>query len=91
MNDLDLIYLKNEAKYTLGVETIYFFKDGYNGEKQYIKSLLGKFTDWMISQGYNIDQPMTLSEIFTDGYNINTHFSNIEDAYNTFKIMVEGF
>lgn len=83
MNDLNLIYLKDEDKYTL--------RDGYNGEKQYIKSLLGKFTDWMISQGYNIDQPMALYEIFTEGYNINTHFSSIEDAYNTFKIMAEGF
>lgn len=91
MNDLDLIYVKDEDKFILSVETIYLFEDGYSSEKQYIKSLLDKFTDWMISQGYNIDQPMALYEIFTEGHNINTHFNSIEDAYNTFKIMVEGF
>lgn len=94
MNDIDLIYLKNEKKYILEIETVYCFKDK-EAEKDYICFLFGKFTNWMIDNGYNTN--LTLNpygdfvELFSEGININTHFDTIEDAYRTFNILVSGY
>ena len=94
MNDLDLIYLKNENKYILGIETIYCFKNKENS-KAYLRTLLEHFTKWMIDNNYNIDSSLNqygdMYEIFSNGININTHFDTIEDAYKTFKILVNGY
>lgn len=89
MNDLDLTYLKDKKKYILGVETIYMFKNK-NGDKVYMKQLLDIFTKWMINNNYEIKSPC-LWEVFTDGWNINTEFETIEDAYAVFKLLVEGY
>ena len=89
MNDLDLTYLKDKKKYILGVETIYMFKNK-NGDKEYMKQLLDIFTKWMIENKHEIKSPC-LWEVFTDGWNINTEFDTIEDAYAMFKLLVEGY
>ena len=49
MNDIDLIYLKDEKKYILNVETAYMFSSK-EAEKEYFKILLDKFTKWMEEQ-----------------------------------------
>ena len=94
MNDIDLIYLKDEKKYILGVETAYMF-NSKEAEKEYFKVLLDKFTEWMKEQGYNTNSTLNLYEdmyeIFSGGININTHFNTIEDAYRTFKLLVNGY
>lgn len=94
MNDIDLIYLKDEKKYILGVETAYMF-NSKETEKEYFKVLLDKFTKWMKEQGYNTNSTLNpygdMCEIFTKGININTHFDTIEDAYRTFKLLVNGY
>ena len=94
MNDIDLIYLKDEKKYILSVETIYMF-NSKEAEKEYFKGLLDKFTKWMEEQGYNTNSTLNpcgdMCEIFTSGVNINTHFDTIEDAYRTFKLLVNGY
>lgn len=94
MNDIDLIYLKDEKKYILGIETMYYFNSKQE-EKKYLQYLLDSFTDWMINNEYNIN--LTLSpygdfvELFSEGININTHFDTIESAYRTFYILVNGY
>ena len=94
MNDIDLIYLKDEKKYILGVETAYMFSSK-EAEKEYFKTLLDKFTKWMEEQGYNTNSTLNpyddMCEIFTKGININTHFDTIEDAYRTFKLLVNVY
>ena len=94
MNDIDLIYLKDEKKYILGVETAYMF-NSKEAEKEYFKHLLDKFTEWMEEQGYNTNSTLNpyddMCEIFTKGININTHFDTIEDAYRTFKLLVNVY
>lgn len=94
MNDIDLIYLKDEKKYILEIETIYYFKDKEK-EADYICFLFGKFTDWMIDNGYNTNSCLNpygdFIELFSEGININTHFDTIEDAYRTFNILVAGY
>ena len=94
MNDIDLIYLKNEKKYILGVETAYMF-NSKEAEKEYFKTLLDKFTKWMEEQGYNTNSTLNtyddIYEIFSGCININTHFNTIEDAYRTFKLLVNGY
>lgn len=94
MNDIDLIYLKDEKKYILSVETVYMFSSKEK-EKEYFKALLDKFTEWMEEQGYNTNSTLNpygdRYEIFTRGININTEFDTIEDAYRTFKLLVNGY
>ena len=94
MNDFDLIYLKDEKKYILSIETAYKFKDKQS-EKEYLQELLNKFTKWMQDNGFNTDSSLNsygdMFEVFTDGININTHFNTIEDAYRTFKLLVNGY
>lgn len=94
MNDIDLIYLKDEKKYILSVETIYMFSSK-DSEKEYFHTLLDKFTEWMQDKGYNINSSLNsygdVYEIFTSGININTKFNTIEDAYRTFKLLVNGY
>ena len=94
MNDFDLIYLKDEKKYILSVETAYMF-NSKEAEKEYFKVLLDKFTEWMKEQGYDTNSTLNpygdMYEIFSGGININTHFNTIEDAYRTFKLLVNGY
>ena len=94
MNDIDLIYLKDENKYILGVETIYMF-NSKESEKEYFKTLLDKFTKWMEEQGYNTNSTLNtyddMYEIFSGCININTHFNTIENAYRTFKLLVNWY
>lgn len=89
MNDLDLIYHKDEKKYSLGVETIYMFKE--NGQYGYMQSLLDEFTKWMTENNYDTNKEFALFKVFTDGISINTKFDSIEEAYAAFKMMVNGF
>src|SRR5574344_1423312 len=81
-------YETTTKKYILGVETIYMFKNK-NGDKEYMKQLLDIFTKWMIDNNYKIKSPC-LWEVFTYGWNINTEFDTIEDAYAMFKLLVGG-
>lgn len=94
MNDIDLIYLKDEKKYILGVETAYMF-NSKEAEKEYFKVLLDKFTEWMKEQGYDTNSTLNtyddIYEIFSGYININTHFNTIENAYITFKLLVNEY
>ena len=94
MNDIDLIYLKDKKKYILGVETAYMF-NSKEAEKEYFKTLLDKFTKWIEEQGYNTNSTLNtyddMYEIFSGYININTHFNTIENAYRTFKLLVNGY
>ena len=94
MTDIDLIYLKDEKKYILSVETAYMF-NSKELEKEYFKVLLDKFTEWMKEHGYNTNSILSpygdMYEIFSGGININTHFNTIEDTYRTFKLLVNGY
>lgn len=90
MNDIDLIYLKNEDKYILGIETIYLFNDKESTLK-YLKIMLQAFTQYMERNNLKTTSTLSIIDIFTSGYNIKTHFDTIEDCYNTFKLLVDGY
>ena len=94
MNDIDLIYLKDEKKYILEIETVYYFNNKQD-EKKYLQYLLDCFTNWMIDNGYNTNSHLSqygdFVELFSEGININTHFDTIETAYRTFYILVNGY
>lgn len=94
MNDIDLIYLKDENKYILEIETAYYFNNKQD-KKKYLQYLLDKFTDWMVDNGYSTDSRLNpygdFIGLFSEGININTHFDTIEDAYKTFNILVNGY
>lgn len=90
MNDLDIIYHKDEEKYSISVETIYVFstiKAKYN----YMQSLLDEFTKWMEENNYETDITFSLYKVFTDGISINTKYNSIEETYAAFKMIVNGY
>ncbi|MDD3032896.1 MAG: hypothetical protein PHF88_02920 [Candidatus Pacebacteria bacterium] len=78
LNNIDIIYNKKEKTYSISVETIYQFRNGKNGERLYIKNLFNKLTEWMIHKGYDITKEVKLSDVFTEGQNINTEFEDID-------------
>ena len=90
MNDFDIIYDKNKKKYIMSIETIYVFKNGVDGEQEYLNNILNKFTQWMLENNYNIEKNV-FYEIFTNGNNINTEFDSIEVLYATFNCFVKGY
>jgi hypothetical protein len=86
MNDLDLIYLKDEDKYILGVETIYVFTSD-DGKYEYLQDLLYNFTRFMKENNYDTTHEFELYEDIC----ITNHFDSIEEAYAAFKMYVNGF
>lgn len=90
MNDIDLIYLKDENKYILGIETMFMFKEEEH-KLNYLKGCLQAFTEFMKDNGYNTEIKPFWMDIFSYGWNINTHFDNIEDCYAMFKLLVNGY
>jgi hypothetical protein len=90
MNDFDITYNKDTDDYSMSVETIYIFEKE-DADKQYIKEILKRFTEWMISNNYDTNKKLELYEVFTEGNNINTNFKTIEDCYTYFKLLVNGY
>lgn len=90
MNDLDVTYYKDENKYVLGVETLLGFSDQH-GKYDYVRYLLDEFTKFMNKNGYDTSRELALHEVFTFGFNINTHYDSIEECYAAFKMLVNGF
>lgn len=86
MNDLDLIYLKDEDKYILGLETIYMFNPE-EGKYEYLQDLLYNFTKFMEHNEYDTTHEFSLYEDIC----ITNHFDSIEEAYAAFKMYVNGF
>ena len=89
MNDLDIIYDRDKKEYILGIETIYSFDNGNEGEIKYLESLLDKFTDYMRENEYTTTQDeMCLACIeSSEPWRAET----ISELYIRFKIFVNGF
>ena len=90
MNDIDLIYLKDEDKYILSIETIYYFEEE-KYKLEYLKGCLSAFTKFMEENKYDTDNKLYWMNIFSGGLSMNKHFDSIEDCYSTFKMLVRGY
>jgi hypothetical protein len=90
LNDFDITYHKDIKKYVMSVETIYLFENK-NDERKYIKFILDNFTKWMTDNNYNTSKKLSMVDLFSEGFNINTRFDSIEDLYATFKIYADTF
>ena len=88
MNDIDITYSKKTHLYSLGVETVYLFMDGKQGEVKYLNELLKKFTQFMIDNNYDINDPYNLR---MDQPHVNMFAESIPELYTQFRIFVEGF
>jgi hypothetical protein len=88
MNDIDLIYFKDENKYSLGLETIFQFdKEEY--KLNYLKKCLDAFEKFMEDNGYGTEVKPHWCDVFGNG--MNTHFDSIEECYGMFKLLVNGY
>lgn len=90
LNDIDIMRKKDNGKYIIGIETIYTFRNGFEGEKYYMSHLLNKFTEWMNQNNYNTELSVHLYDVFTYK-DINSEFDSIEELYTYFKMLVTGF
>lgn len=88
MNNIDLLYLKDQKKYLFSIETIFMF-DEEEHKLNYLKNCLDAFTEFMIKNGYNTDVNPHWWHVFGDG--INTHFDSIEECYGMFKMLVNAY
>lgn len=89
MNDIDLIYLKDENKYILGIETYLGF-DNEEDKIKYTKWLLDEFTKYMEKNNLDTTRKVSWYYLF-DGVSINNHFESIEECYAMFKLLVNGY
>lgn len=89
MNDIDLIYLKDEGKYILGIETIFQFEKEEH-KIDYLKRCLDAFTKFMEDNGYNTEVKPHWMDVFTYG-GMKVHFDNIEECYGMFKLLVNAY
>lgn len=89
MNDIDLIYLKDEGKYILGIETIFQFEKEEH-KINYLKRCLDAFTKFMEDNGYNTEVKPHWTDVFTYG-GMKVHFDNIEECYGMFKLLVNAY
>lgn len=88
MNDIDLLYLKDQNKYLLSIETIFNFeKEEY--KLNYLNECLDAFTKFMVENGYNTEVKPHWWDVFMSG--MNTHFDSIEECYGMFKLLVNGY
>ena len=87
MNDIDIVYDKENKKYMLGIETAYIFED-HEAECNYLKACLKAFTKYMDDNSIKTDIPFTL---FMNDTCISMQSESIEDLYTNFKIFVNGF
>lgn len=90
MNDIDLIYFKEDDRYLLSLETIYHFEKEEH-KIEYLKVCLDKFTEFMKENGYNTETKPFWMDVFSYGWNMNTYFESIEDCYAMFKLLVNGY
>lgn len=88
MNDIDVIYLKDENKYIIGLETIFQF-DNEEYKLNYLNRCLDAFTKFMVENGYNTEVKPHWQDVFSTG--LNTHFDSIEECYGMFKLLVNGY
>ena len=91
MNDIDIVYSTEENKYILGLETIYSFSNGTEGEINYLNSLLDKFTNWMIKNNKDCNYPLRICDLFDVSKGAEKKFDSIEECYAYFKVLVKGF
>lgn len=88
MNDIELIYLKDEKKYILGIETIFGFEKEEH-KLEYLKSCLDAFTKFMMENGYNTEVRPHWYDVFGKG--MSEYFDSIEECYGMFKMLVTGY
>lgn len=88
MNDIELVYLKDEDKYILGLETIFGF-ESEEDKLAYLNSCLDAFTEFMAENGYNTEVKPHWYDVFTGG--MSEHFDSIEECYGMFKLLVNGY
>lgn len=90
MNDLDVIYDKQNKKYSISIEAFYQF-DSIEGQVRYLNGLLEKFTKYMTDNNFDKNYKISFYDIFYGNININCIANSIEECYARFKFIVEGF
>lgn len=87
INDIDIIYDKQDKKYMLGIETAYMFKT-HELECNYLKGCLNAFTKYMDDNKLDKNKAYRL---FMTNPCTSMVADSIEDLYTNFKLFVNGF
>lgn len=87
MNDIDIVYDKEDKVYMLGVETAYLFKS-HAAECEYLQNCLKSFTKYMDDNGLSKDEPYRL---WMSNPCTSMEAETIEELYTNFRIFVDGF
>lgn len=91
MNDLSIIRHTDTDEYSVAINSAIQFPDqGINGYKQYIRNLIDKFRDWMISTGRDVNYPVSTYDLFISGASIDTKYSSIEELFSSLDKLVSN-
>jgi hypothetical protein len=88
MNDVDLLYLKDQKKYLLSLETIFMFEEEEH-KLGYLESCLDAFTKFMIENDYDTEVKPHWWDVFGKG--MSEYFDSIEECYGMFKMLVNAY
>ena len=87
LNDIDIVYDRRKETYKLSIETIYTFTC-IEYEREYLRGLLNKFTEWMKTEELNTKYELRLHEFFAcDSWERDS----IAELYAFFKLLVTNF
>lgn len=89
MNDLDIVYDRKRNEYMLGIETVYLFENGNNGEINYLEYLLEKFTEFVRENNFIFPDDIFCLHCIesADPWRANT----ISELYIRFNVFVQGY
>lgn len=89
--DFELSYYPEDNKYQFEFETFLAFPNKDEGARDWIIYCLSTLTDYMDENELDMTKELNLYDVFTGGFNANTRFDSVEDAYAFLKMMVFGF
>lgn len=93
INDFALMYFKDKKQYAFQVQTMISYNCDVQPEdiKAHLQVLLYKFTVYMIKNELDIKTPLTMDDVFDEYFEPNGYYNSIEEAYQAFKILVNGY
>jgi hypothetical protein len=87
LNDIDIVFDKEEENYILDIETAYSF-ESKETECQYLNSLLKHFTDFMKKKNLDMKYPYPL---WMSDLALKSIAKSIPELYTHFKLFVKGY
>lgn len=86
----DFAIIHEDGKYYMEFETLISW-DNPDGCRKYLEWILESVNAWMNKHNKKTTTVLSLYDLFTTGYNVNSRFDELETLYATLKVLINGF